>query len=666
MTVLQALPLATRPLVEKLGALAEAHNAAVVAAQDLSYALKPRIAGADKTLGRQLSRSVASFKEGIQGLHRGMHTTYATYKLGLSQETLLMTALLMLAVAACFLGVCLIGYALLVGKSLNDGGEMLVGICLLALGALFGFCALTLAMMGKYALRRVAPDEKDPEDGPSDDEADQPRGWSAADEKPGDVESPRDADRKAVVGKEEQRGENYVVDNVAPGVVEGEEEERLKRSQDELRKSELMSSIDEAESQISPALINAPTAEIPANLSEMSVGDPEKKAGPTAMEITNYAKHLGIDPVEDADLLWIAEQAYDAPVPDNWVEHIDDNENIYYHNAVTGISTWTHPLEDHFRSLHIKCKLEKEKTAMMQSKADERRRRREETGQSESDEETSSERDGGSDNDDESLGGSNFSHSSLGSSFGGESSRLALRGQRLHFNVGNAKPHSVAKMDESFQSVRLFNTGGASKPEGKRGSVKDKDGLDEVSMAMSFRNPFKDATDMRQRTRSGGNAQPVARHATWTEESELEAPFGVPQESPSTNGQGVASSRPERRTDAIRRNSSGVPLPPDSEKAVPRKRASEIRTSRCEAPLPQVVEQSEQQAKHKGKGIKSKPAEKSKKSSSTSQGSPEKSRKEKGGKKGKKADFNVTDGKGKLAAALAAMAPADSTRMEDF
>ena len=37
-----------------------------------------------------------------------------------------------------------------------------------------------------------------------------------------------------------------------------------------------------------------------------------------------YARHLGIDPVYDADLLWIAEQAYNAPVPENWQEHLDE------------------------------------------------------------------------------------------------------------------------------------------------------------------------------------------------------------------------------------------------------------------------------------------------------------------------------------------------------
>ena len=71
----------------------------------------------------------------------------------------------------------------------------------------------------------------------------------------------------------------------------------------------------------------------------------ETKADASAREMIRYARHLGIDPVYDSDLLWIAEQAYDAPVPENWQEHLDEEHNIYYFNQLTGASSWTHPLE---------------------------------------------------------------------------------------------------------------------------------------------------------------------------------------------------------------------------------------------------------------------------------------------------------------------------------
>lgn len=36
------------------------------------------------------------------------------------------------------------------------------------------------------------------------------------------------------------------------------------------------------------------------------------------------------------------------------------------------MASWTHPLEDHFRSLFIKCRVEKEKTALIEKRRAER------------------------------------------------------------------------------------------------------------------------------------------------------------------------------------------------------------------------------------------------------------------------------------------------------
>eukprot|EP00898_Chlorokybus_atmophyticus_P001626 jgi/Chlat1/2464/Chrsp171S02353 len=59
---------------------------------------------------------------------------------------------------------------------------------------------------------------------------------------------------------------------------------------------------------------------------------------------------LGLDPVRDPDLLWIAEQALRAPLPAAWEEFDDDHGRVYFHNTLTGVTTWAHPLEDHFRA----------------------------------------------------------------------------------------------------------------------------------------------------------------------------------------------------------------------------------------------------------------------------------------------------------------------------
>jgi len=90
-----------------------------------------------------------------------------------------------------------------------------------------------------------------------------------------------------------------------------------------------------------------------------SSADAEPQTRASAEELTQYARYLGMDPVFDADLLWIAEQAYYAPLPANWQEAADADGNIYYFNSMTGVTTWSHPLEDHFRSLFLQMKADK-------------------------------------------------------------------------------------------------------------------------------------------------------------------------------------------------------------------------------------------------------------------------------------------------------------------
>jgi hypothetical protein len=67
---------------------------------------------------------------------------------------------------------------------------------------------------------------------------------------------------------------------------------------------------------------------------------------PTNDEVLEYAKWLGMDPVEDHDLLYIAREGLKAPLPDNWKPcKTADTEEIYYFNFATGESTWDHPCD---------------------------------------------------------------------------------------------------------------------------------------------------------------------------------------------------------------------------------------------------------------------------------------------------------------------------------
>ena len=75
-------------------------------------------------------------------------------------------------------------------------------------------------------------------------------------------------------------------------------------------------------------------------------------------EIMEFAEYLGMDPVEDGDLLWIAEQARNAPLPAPWSEHQDEGGNTYYYNSATDDSVWEHPLDEYYRNLYRKHKQE--------------------------------------------------------------------------------------------------------------------------------------------------------------------------------------------------------------------------------------------------------------------------------------------------------------------
>ena len=78
--------------------------------------------------------------------------------------------------------------------------------------------------------------------------------------------------------------------------------------------------------------------------------------GPTAQEIADYARYIGMDPIVDINLLWIAEEALSASLPEGWQEHHDNGGNVFYYNSLTNVSSWEHPLDDYYRQLYLKLK----------------------------------------------------------------------------------------------------------------------------------------------------------------------------------------------------------------------------------------------------------------------------------------------------------------------
>eukprot|EP00878_Enallax_costatus_P016571 GHUV01017387.1.p1 GENE.GHUV01017387.1~~GHUV01017387.1.p1 ORF type:complete len:508 (+),score=196.39 GHUV01017387.1:301-1824(+) len=80
---------------------------------------------------------------------------------------------------------------------------------------------------------------------------------------------------------------------------------------------------------------------------------------PSAEEVAEYATYLGIDPIEDADLLYIAEWALTAPCPDGWIIHLDKEGNEFFYNGDTQASTYEHPMDEHYRRIYQEKKQQK-------------------------------------------------------------------------------------------------------------------------------------------------------------------------------------------------------------------------------------------------------------------------------------------------------------------
>ena len=66
-----------------------------------------------------------------------------------------------------------------------------------------------------------------------------------------------------------------------------------------------------------------------------------------------------MEPNEDADLLWIAEEALTAGEPEGWEEQMDPNGNLYYRNSVTAQSSRQHPLDEYYQNLYLKLKMQR-------------------------------------------------------------------------------------------------------------------------------------------------------------------------------------------------------------------------------------------------------------------------------------------------------------------
>ena len=75
-----------------------------------------------------------------------------------------------------------------------------------------------------------------------------------------------------------------------------------------------------------------------------------------ASDVLEYAENLGMDIHADSHLLWIADEALQAPEPQGWEQRLDPKGGVYYYHPTTGMSLSQHPLDHHYQQFYLQMK----------------------------------------------------------------------------------------------------------------------------------------------------------------------------------------------------------------------------------------------------------------------------------------------------------------------
>ncbi|XP_052044410.1 centrosomal protein of 164 kDa isoform X6 [Apodemus sylvaticus] len=81
--------------------------------------------------------------------------------------------------------------------------------------------------------------------------------------------------------------------------------------------------------------------------------DSDETYVPSEQEILDFARVIGIDPVKEPELMWLAREGIEAPLPKGWKPCQNITGDLYYFNFDTGQSIWDHPCDEHYRKLVI-------------------------------------------------------------------------------------------------------------------------------------------------------------------------------------------------------------------------------------------------------------------------------------------------------------------------
>eukprot|EP00434_Breviolum_minutum_P020681 symbB.v1.2.018235.t1/scaffold1444.1/size126574/4 len=100
-----------------------------------------------------------------------------------------------------------------------------------------------------------------------------------------------------------------------------------------------------------PYETGAATAAAPQSLpvlpEEAEAGDGRREES----DLLQYSQTLGVDLQQHADLLWVVQEAFNAPLPLSWTEYTDDEGRVYFFNQSSSQSTWEHPMDSVYREL---------------------------------------------------------------------------------------------------------------------------------------------------------------------------------------------------------------------------------------------------------------------------------------------------------------------------
>ncbi|TPP58291.1 hypothetical protein FGIG_07120 [Fasciola gigantica] len=81
---------------------------------------------------------------------------------------------------------------------------------------------------------------------------------------------------------------------------------------------------------------------------------------PSREDLLHYARVIGIDPMRETNLLHLAYEGLNSPLPADWKPCQDLNGDIYYFNFSTGASMWDHPCDVYYRQM-VLCERAKQR-----------------------------------------------------------------------------------------------------------------------------------------------------------------------------------------------------------------------------------------------------------------------------------------------------------------